>query len=67
MKFSNDFMRIAKAIVLYFVIAILAFPLFHLIKGDFSWGDTFINAALNLVAAIILGVIYYFGSHVPKN
>ena len=67
MKFSNDFMRIAKAIVLYFVIAILGFPLFHLIKGDFTWGDTFINAALNLVAAIILGVIYYFGSHVPKN
>ena len=47
--------------------AILAFPILHLIKGDFTWGDFFINAGLNIGIALVLGVFFFFGSQVPKK
>ena len=66
-KITDDFRRIVKAIAGYFVIAVLFFPVIHLVKGDFSWRDTLINAGLNLLVAIILGALYYFGSHKPNS
>ena len=66
-KSTDDFKRIAKAIAGYFVIAVLFFPIFHLLRGDFSWRDTLINVGLNLLVAVLLGAIYYFGSHIPKS
>lgn len=69
MKAKNleDFKRIAAAIAIYFGIAVLVFPVFHLIKGDFSWKETLINAAINLIVVLFMGVLYYFGSHIPSN
>ncbi len=67
LKFTKDFKRIAKALAIYFVVAVLVFPVYHLIVGNFSWSDTLINSGLNLLVAVILGVLYYFGSHVPKD
>ena len=66
-KFTDDFKRIAKVIATYFVVAVLVFPVYHLIVGDFNWSDTLINAVIYLIVGLLIGVLYYFGSHVPKN
>ena len=67
LKFTEDFKRIAKVIAAYFVAAVLVFPVYHLIVGDFSWRDTLINVVIYLLVGLLIGVLYYFGSHVPKN
>ena len=54
-------------IVLFVIVSILVFPVFHLIKGDFCWADFFINAGLNIGIALVLGVFFFFGSQIPKN
>lgn len=66
-KVTDDFKRGAKGLIAFVIAAILAFPILHLIKGDFTWGDFFINAGLNIGIALVLGVFFFFGSQVPKK
>lgn len=66
-KVTDDFKRGAKGLIAFVIAAILAFPILHLIKDDFTWGDFFINAGLNIGIALVLGVFFFFGSQIPKN
>lgn len=54
LKATDDFKKVARGGA-YFIAAIIVFPLYHLIKGDFDWGDTFINAGLDLLICLALG------------
>ena len=64
---TDDFKKGVRGIVLFVIVSILVFPVFHLIKGDFCWADFFINAGLNIGIALVLGVFFFFGSQIPKN
>ena len=64
---TDDFKKGIRGIVLFVIVSILVFPVFHLIKGDFCWADFFINAGLNIGIALVLGVFFFFGSQIPKN
>jgi peptidoglycan biosynthesis protein MviN/MurJ (putative lipid II flippase) len=66
-KMTEDFKKGAKSMVFYMITAIIVFPMFHLIKGDFTWGDTLINAGLMVVICLVLAVFFYFGMQVPKK
>ena len=37
LRMTDDFKKAAKGMVIYVITAIVVFPVFHLIKGDFSW------------------------------
>ena len=67
MKITDDFNKGAKGLVFYAIAAIVVFPIFHLIKGDFGRGDTLINAGLMVVICLVLAVFFYFGMQVPKK
>ena len=64
---TEDFKKGAKGLVFYAIAAIVVFPIFHLVKGDFDWGDTLINAGLMVVICLVLAVFFYFGMQVPKK
>ena len=64
---TDDFKKVVRGIVLFVIVSILVFPVFHLIKGDFCWADFFINAGLNIGIALVLGVFFFLGSQIPKN
>lgn len=67
-KVTDDFKKGVRGVVLFVIISILVFPVYHLIKGDFSWADFFINAGLNIGIALVLAVFFFFGSRIPgKN
>ena len=66
-KITKDFKRGAKGMVLYMIAAIIIFPIYHLIKGDFNWGDTLINAGLMVAICLVVGVIYFFGMQIPEK
>ena len=53
--------------VFYAITSIVVFPIIHLIKGDFDWGDTLINAGLMILICLVLGVFFYFGMQVPEK
>ena len=40
-KVTDDFNKGVRGIVLFVIVSILVFPVFHLIKGDFCWADSF--------------------------
>ncbi len=66
-KATEDFKKAARGIVLYLIIAIMVFPVYHLIKGDFCWSDTLINAGLMIGVAALLGVFYFLGMQIPDK
>ena len=66
-KMTEDFKKAAKGSLFYMITAIVVFPVFHLIKGDFDWGDTLINAGLMILIGLVLGVFFYFGMQVPEK
>ena len=66
-KVTDDFKKGVKGIIIFVIMAILVFPVYHLIKGDFSWADSLINAGLNIGIALVLSVLFFFGSQIPKN
>ena len=66
-KMTEDFKKGAKSMVFYMITAIIVFPMFHLIKGDFTWGDTLINAGLMVLIGLVLGVFFFFGMQVPEK
>ena len=67
MKITDDFKKGAKGLVFYAIAAIVVFPILHLVKGDFDWGDTLINAGLMVLICLVLGVFFYFGMQVPEK
>lgn len=67
LKATNDFKKTAKGIVLYALTAIVAFPVLHLVKGDFCWSDTLINAGLMIGLALVIGTFYFFGMQNPEK
>ena len=67
LKMTEDFKRASKGMIIYVITATVVFPIFHLIKGDFSWGDTLINAGLNVAIGIVLGVFFFFGFQIPEK
>ena len=40
LKMTDDFRKLVRGIVIYMITAIVIFPVFHLVKGDFCWEDT---------------------------
>lgn len=66
-KMTEDFKKGARGLVYYAITAIIVFPIFHLIKGDFDWGDTLINAGLMILICLLLSVFFYFGMQVPEK
>ena len=67
LRMTDDFKKAAKGMVIYVITAIVVFPVFHLIKGDFCWEDVFINAGLQIAIALVLGVFYFFGFQIPEK
>ena len=67
-KMTDDFKKGATVLAIYTILDIfLVFPIFHLIKGDFDWGDTFINAGIKIVIFLVIGVLFFFGMQVPEK
>ena len=66
-KMTEDFKKGARGLVYYAITAIIVFPILHLVKGDFDWGDALINAGLMILICLLLGVFFYFGMQVPEN
>ena len=67
LKATSDFKKAAKGIVLFALAAIVAFPVLHLVKGDFCWSDTLINAGLMIGLALVIGTFYFFGMQIPEK
>ena len=67
LKMTDDFKKASKGMVFYAITSIVVFPIIHLIKGDFDWGDTLINAGLMILICLVLGVFFYFGRQVPEK
>lgn len=67
MKMTDDFKKGARGMIIYMVISIIMFPVFHLIKGDFDWGETLINAGLMIAIGLVLGILFFFGMKIPKK
>lgn len=67
LKMTDDFKKGARGLVYYAITASIVFPIYHLIKGDFDWGDTLINAGLAVLICLVLGVFFYFGMQVPEK
>ena len=66
-KMTDDFKRAARGIIIYLVTAIVVFPIYHLIKGDFCWEDLLSYAVIQIIVALVVGVFFYFGMQVPKK
>jgi len=64
-RVTDDFKKLARGLVVYFLVMQIGYPVFHLIKGDFSWADTFEFAVMSVIVTLILGVIYFFGFQIP--
>ena len=50
---TDDIKKGARIMLFYMVAAIIVFPVYHLVKGDFRWEDTLLQTGL------ILGCEYY--------
>jgi hypothetical protein len=66
-RVTDDFKKVARGVIIYVITASLVFPVYHLIKGDFNWADTLINAGLNIGIALVIGAFFFFGSQVPES
>ena len=66
-KMTEDFKKAARGLAFYMITVIVVFPVYHLIKGDFTWGDTLINAGLMVLIGLVLGVFFFFGMQVPEK
>lgn len=67
LKITDDFKRAFKGVLIYLIAAIIVFPVYHLIKGDFLWEDTFINVAIQVGIALVIGVFFFFGFQIPEK
>ena len=53
--------------MVYFLAIQISFPIYHLIHGDFSWEDAIRFFVMSVVVTLLLGVIFFFGSQIPKK
>ena len=67
LKVTNDIKNAMKGIFIYFVSNLVVFPVYHLIKGDFSWGDFFSIVLLNLIICLVIGAFFFVGMQVPEK
>ena len=67
LKMTEDFKRASKGMALYVVVAIVFFPVYHAIKGDFTWGDTLVNAAIHVGLGLVLALFFFLGFQIPEN
>ena len=67
LKMTEDFRKLLRGIVIYMITSIVVYPVFHLIKGNFSWEDTLLYTGLQIVIALLFGVLFYFGFQVPEK
>ena len=67
LKMTDDFRKALRGIVIYMITSIVVYPVFHLIKGNFSWEDTLLYTGLQIVIALLVGVLFYFGFQVPEK
>ena len=67
LKMTDDFKKASKGMIFYVIAAIVVFPIYHLIKGDFDWGDTLGYAGLMVLISLVLAVFFYFGMQVPEK
>ena len=66
-KMTEDFKRAAKGIIIYVITTLVFFPVYHLIKGDFSWGDTWSYALIQIIVALVIGLFFFFGMQIPEK
>ena len=67
LKMTDDFKKGAKGLLAYLITAIVVYPVFHLIKGDFNREDTLLYIGLQLVVAVVVGAFFFFGSQIPEK
>lgn len=67
LKVTNDIKNVMKGIFIYFVSNLVVFPVYHLIKGDFSWEDFFSIVLLNLIICLVIAAFFFVGMQVPEN
>lgn len=67
LKVTNDIKNVMKGIFIYFVSNLVVFPVYHLIKGDFSWDDFFSIVLLNLIICLVITAFFFVGMQVPEN
>ena len=53
--------------IIYFFTMQIGYPVYHLIRGDFSWGNTIEFFVMGVIVTLLLGIIFYFGTHIPKK
>ena len=61
-KMTEDFKKAARGMVIYTISAIIVYPVYHLIKGNFDWGDTLIYAGLMILICLVFSVFFFFGT-----
>ena len=66
-RVTEDFKKLFKALIIYFVIMLIGIPAYHLIIGDFSWADTFEFALMSFFVTLLMLLIYFFGSQIPEK
>ena len=66
-KMTDDFKRSAKGMIIYVITALIVFPVLHLIKGDFCWGDFLSYASILVIVALVVGVFFFFGMQIPEK
>jgi hypothetical protein len=64
---TDDFKRSARGIIIYMITAIVVFPVYHLIKGDFSWEDLLSYAVIQIFVALVIGVFFFVGMQIPEK
>lgn len=67
LKMTDDFKRSAKGIIIYLATALVVFPIYHLIKGDFSWKELLSYVVIQIIVALVIGVFFFFGMQIPEK
>lgn len=67
MYITADQKKAIKGISIYAIANCFIQPLYHLIKGDFSWTDTIWYVGLTIAIAVVIGLFFVIGMRIPKQ
>ena len=67
LKMTDDFKRSAKGIIIYLATALVVFPIYHLIKGDFCWEELLSYALILVIVGLVVGAFFFFGMQIPEK
>jgi len=68
MILSDDQKKLVKIFALYILGAAVVYPALHwMLKGTFSWEETFITVLSVVLVGMLMAVLYIAGSSVPKK